>query len=118
MGQAYAFFDGKATIEDIKAELPTIRSVVRTPSELELSLDENDGSIQGDSGLMEIAQSAREENLKYVMRADHPNATNKATAKEVGAILNQAYQSPLYQEGEPFRGEVVYEDNGEYVFIE
>ncbi len=37
---------------------------------------------------------------------------------EVASVLNQAYQSPLYQKGEQFRGEVVYKDRGRYIFRE
>lgn len=55
---------------------------------------------------------------KYTIEATLPNATNEKTADELSAILNQAYQSPLYQEGEEFRGEVVFERNGESVFRE
>ena len=52
------------------------------------------------------------------MEATYPNATNHQTADEVASVLNQAYQSPLYQKGEQFRGEVVYNERGRYVFRE
>ncbi len=153
IGKAYAFFDCSANYEQIEAELPNIRTAVKTPSELELSLTENP-----DESLMSIAKSASEGNsfnseyssviraikdeidldenfsrfarlvqiidigkesgTKYVMEATYPNSTNKQTADEVASVLNQAYQSPLYQEGEQFKGEIFYEQSGEYLFRE
>jgi len=56
--------------------------------------------------------------VRYCLEATYENATNLQTADEVANILNQAYQSPLYKEGEHFRGEVVYEERGIYVFRE
>lgn len=50
------------------------------------------------------------------MEAKYPNASNEQTADELAAILNQAYQSPLYQKGEEFIGAIVYKDLNTYVF--
>ena len=50
------------------------------------------------------------------MKASYPNATNEQAADELADILNQAYQSPLYENNEQFRGEIVYKDNGSYIF--
>ncbi len=51
---------------------------------------------------------------RYAVVATYLEATNKQTADELAAVLNQAYQSQLYQEGEQFRGEIFYEEGGEY----
>jgi hypothetical protein len=51
-----------------------------------------------------------------MLQATYPNGTHKDTADEVASILNQAYQSPLYEAKEPFKGAIVYEENGGYVF--
>lgn len=112
-GKAYAFFDCKASKGDIERELPFIRECVKTPNELELSLMEGTDTLKGDSQLFQIAKEAKKAGIKYVMEATYPNATNHQTADEVVSVLNQAYQSPLYQKGEQFRGEVVYKERGE-----
>ena len=117
-GKAYGFFDCRASKGNIKGELPTIRSLVLTPSELELSLIEGPSNLSGDSELMKIANQAKEEGIKYVLEGTYPNHTNLQTGKELSAILNQAYQSPLYQQGESFSGAIVYQDQWEYKFLE
>lgn len=115
-GRAYAFFDCGASKEEIERELPSIRKCVQTSSALELSLMEGTNNLTGDSQLLQIAKEAKNAGIKYVMEATLPNATNRQTADELATILNQSYQSPLYQEGEQFRGKVVYEKRGRYVF--
>ena len=106
-GKAYAFFDCNASKEDIEEELPFIRKCVKTPNSLELSLTEDADALTGDTQLLQIA--------KYVMEATYPNATNNQTADELASILNQAYQSPLYEKGKAFRGIVVYKERGKYL---
>ncbi|PIN94379.1 hypothetical protein COU53_03775 [Candidatus Pacearchaeota archaeon CG10_big_fil_rev_8_21_14_0_10_30_48] len=117
-GKAYAFFNCEASKGDIEKELPSIRSCVKTPNALELSLMEGTDTLKGDAQLLQIAREAKEAGIKYVMEATYQNATNHQTADEVASILNQAYQSPLYQKGEQFRGEVVYKERGKYLFRE
>lgn len=118
VGKAYAFFDCKASKEDVEKILPSIRKAVKTPNDLELSLTENIDSLERDSQLLKIAREAKDAQIKYVMEATYPNATNHQTAKEISGILNQAYQSSLYQQGEQFSGIVVYKDRGKYNSIE
>jgi len=116
-GEAYAFFDCNAPIEKIRAELPFIRDAVQTPKRLELALADA-MFVVGDPELLEITREAKEANMKYVMKANYPNATNKKTADELASILYQAYQSPLYNKNEEFRGEILYRQGGEYHFRE
>ena len=65
---------------------------------------------------MNLAQIVKQNNINYMLQATYPNRTNKETAEELAVILNQFYQSPLYKDKEEFRGEIIYEENGEYVF--
>ena len=130
IGKAYGFFDCSASKEEIEAELPIIREITQIPSELELSLIEGMENLKGDSDLMAIAQDAKKKGIRYVLEATYSNPTkkerqyifpfamltNKETAKVVVDILNHAYQPPLYQKGEPFRGEVVYKEGDQYLF--
>ena len=114
--EAYAFFNCGASKQEIEKELPDIRDAVKTPSQLELSLTEgiNPESFKHPE-LKTIAQNAKEAGIRYFMKACYRNFGNKQTADELTGILNQAYQSPLYQDKEEFRGKVVYEENGHYV---
>ena len=122
VGKAYAFFNCEASKRDIEKELPLIRDRVKTPNQLELSLTELTkntlASPFSEPELCSIIRKAREAGIKYVMEATYQNATNHQTADEVASILNQAYQSRLYQKGEQFRREVVYKERGRYVFRE
>jgi len=151
VGKAYGFFDSKASKKEIEAELPTIRKLARTPSQLELSLVEHP-----DEDLRHIARAASEGHFfsreydlvtaaikkgeeldrhflrfvrlaqiidigkgrgtRYAMIAKCSGTTNYKTAHELAAVLNQAYQSPLYREGEQFKGDIFYKEGGEYVF--
>ncbi len=118
IGKAYAFFNCKASKGDVEKELPFIRECVKTPNALELSLIEGTDTLIGDTQLLQIAKQAKDAGIMYVMEATYSNATNHQTADEVSSILNQAYQSPLYEEGEEFRGEIVFKERGKYVFRE
>jgi len=120
-GKAYGFFDCSSSKEEIEAELPTIRHLAQTPSNLELFLTDDIRKVNCDGKLLSIVNEAKESGIpeyKYVMEAALPNATNEAVANELAQILNQAYQSSLYKEGEKFRGDVMYEKDGKYVFRE
>lgn len=115
-GKAYAFFDCKASKGDIEKEFPFIRERAITPKALELSLIEGTSILTRDSQLLQIAREAEEAGIRYSLEATYPNATNHQTADELASILNQAYQSPLYQEREQFKGEIFYKERGKYVF--
>ncbi len=101
VGTAYAFF-----------------YCAQTPSALELSLTEGMENVQGNPQVVTLAQDAGQQGMRYVLQATYPQATNKATANEVADILNQANQSPLWHEGEEYRGAVVYWQDNDWVFRE
>lgn len=121
-GEAYGFFYCDTGKEAIERELPTIRELAQTPSEIEIKLiDDIKGfskGIKDDEELRNLSQEALKSGINYVLHAKCPNATNERTASEVGDILNQAYQSPLYKKDEEFRGDVVYKEKGRYLFKE
>lgn len=116
IGKAYGFFDCEASKEDIEGLLPTIRDYAKVPSELKHYL------VEGMENLGDVPDSVYEfgnkHGFKYALRAELPGASNRDTASEVGHILNQTYQSPLFKEGDSFRGEVVHEDGGNLVFMD
>lgn len=69
-----------------------------------------------DSELLSIAFDAKEAGLKYALVARGvPNMCNRQVADELAAVVNQAYQSPLYQDGEQFRGGIFYKEHDRYV---
>ncbi len=116
VGKAYGFFYCGASTKEIETELPYIRELVKTPRQLELSLTEGMDNIKGDERLTALAQGAKQEGINYVLQATYPDGTNKVADDEVASTLNQLYQSPLYETNAPFKGVVVYEENGECVF--
>ena len=118
VGKAYGFFYCKASKNKIEALLPEIRSNANTPSKLELSLIEEVDNLRGDTRLTDLAKEAKQNGINYVLEATYQGATNKNAADELSDILNSAYQSPLYDQGEQFKGGVVYEDEGKYIFHE
>ncbi len=115
-GKAYGFLRCSTPKEEIEAELPFIRNLSKTPSELRLSLREGIDNI-GDSKLEPIITKARKDAMRYSIKATYAGATNKETADELSVIINQAYQSPLFFD-EQFKGKIAYEENGEYVVTE
>ena len=77
-GTAYAFFYCAALQNKIESEIPNIRHMSQTPSELELVLCGE--FIPQDENLLNIQQEARDANINYVMKATYPGATHKQTA--------------------------------------
>ena len=119
-GRAYAFFNCRTVIDEIRQELPVIRKRVETPVRLRLTLEELSSESAKREGptLREILTQARQSGIRYFMEARSPGQDNKATAVELSAILNQIYQTPLYEDGEEFTGAVVYKERGAYHFLE
>ncbi len=66
-------------------------------------------------GLIGIAQEANDAGLTYVLEATYPDGTNEQAADEISSIFQQMSQTPL-DDGYNKYG-VVYENNGEYVFM-
>lgn len=114
-GMAIAFFDCPASRERIEEELPSIRENMQIHGELELSLREDFNLFKGDIELFDIAREAREAGIRYSMEARLIGATNKKTADELSAVLNGAYFSELYPQGEKFGRLIFYRDRGKYV---
>lgn len=111
IGQAYGFFDCRASKQEIEAEIPTIRDLVRTPSQLELSLFEDPINLDNvnfsrtiDAG---FSRSGKIGN-SYLLKGNYPEADNGKAASEFIAIFNQLYQTPLYNHNEKFRGKIGY----------
>ena len=114
-GKAYGFFDCEATKGEIKGWIPQVREASKTPKQLELILTKDIDLLEVDSDLLQISQKL---DSKYVMEANYQGGTNEETAKELGAILNNLFQSPAYKPGEKFSGEIVYKENKNYIFRE
>lgn len=118
LGTAYAFFYCKETIEKVINELYCIRAEVHTPQNLELIVTDNLNTISTDEELSNIIEDSKNYGINYGLKATYPHETNKKTADELAAILNQAYQSPLFKSNEEFNGAIVYKENNSYIFRE
>ncbi len=118
IGRAYGFFNCNAEKEKVENEFSTVRELVRTPREMELYFSEDMDSLknENDIDLTPIIEKAKEAGMRYVLKAEYPRATNRKTADNLAAILNQLYNTPLYSEGENFNGEIVYKKGCAYVF--
>ena len=136
MGTAYAFFYCRGTQEQIAEKLPTAREMAESPPALELRLNEgialNDS--EGDRGLSDIAHDICDNPYQYVvvskrglpqppgdprfhmLQATLPDEANKQAAVELSLVVNNLYQSDLYQKGEHFFGAVVFREGVKYVF--
>ncbi|MDO8628468.1 MAG: hypothetical protein Q7R56_01815 [Nanoarchaeota archaeon] len=117
-GEAYGFFGCKATKQEIETTLPAIRRLGNVPSALELSLQEDPETLPGDDKLQAIAKEEKEKGCNYVLTARLPGSTHQTTSTELSVILNQAYQSPLYEDHEFFTGNIVFEKDGQYQFLD
>ena len=116
-GKAYGFFQCDASKKEVESLLPQIRTDAQTPSELELSLVNGMDNVRDDKQLRALAQRANQEDgINYMFQARCPGKTNAQVANEVKDILEQTYQSQLYKKGDKFKGAIVYQEKGEYVF--
>ncbi len=117
MKRVVTFLQTRASKQDILAQLPHIRHMTQTPNQLELTLTEGVDHlpVQGDSALRALVGQAKHAGMNYVLQARYRGATGKETAGKLAAVVNQAYQSPLYQKDEPFRGELAFPAGKGYV---
>ena len=111
IGKAHGFFDCRASKHEIEAELPKVRSLVKPPSELELSLTNDTNDLDNDSFTRTIdAGFFRSGSISnsYLLKGNYPEADNGKVASEFMAIFNQLYQTPLYNHREQYRGKIDY----------
>ncbi len=112
----YGFFHCDASIEKIKTELPYICKLVETPCQFELS-STKDMNYLGDETLTTLAQEATKQGINYVLQTTSSDRTktNITPADEAASVLNQAYNSNLYNEKDPFKGKIFQIDStGKY----
>ncbi|VVC00814.1 Uncharacterised protein [uncultured archaeon] len=141
IGTAYAFFNCDAGKKAIRELLPAIREMQKVPPAVETILttprkiDANGNlplkkllkshvfyqwkvKFKAADGTVFESETARiwyPAGMQFALKAVYPGATNEAAAGELTAILNQAYQSPLFKDKEEFTGDTFYEKNGIYV---
>lgn len=135
VGEAYAFFRCDAETESVAFTLDSILRLETDgkrvyPVGLTLELYKEDSAkdffhgldTSNDPELREYVRMAGEAELNYAVRATLPKvpehrgvSANRGAADELGNVLNQTYNSPLFNEGEPFRGEIIYKHGGRYV---
>lgn len=118
IGKAYGLFNCRASKEEIEAELPSARNATQTPADLELRLSDDLDDIDGDRNLKTILEEAKKAGIRFALEATLPDGSNRDTANELSAVLDNTYKSKLYSKGEPFTGQVIYEENGTYQYAE
>lgn len=121
VGKAYGFIGCSKTIDEVRGMLPLIRQVSQTPSNLELTVTEGIENIVGDKVLHEtvIRDLKTAGNFNYAFEASLTGHDNVDTANELGSIVNQLYQSPIFEpKPKDFYATVVYERNGQYEQLE
>ena len=116
IGKAYGFFGCSKKRQDIEIELPLVRQLTQTPSELELLLLEELGSY-ADAVLSGFAQEAKQNGSNFILSATYPAATNKQAADELADLFVNLSRSSLYEGGESFYGDIVYEEAGRYLVL-
>jgi hypothetical protein len=119
-GKAYAIFDCKAPKKRIEKELPYILNSVKASESLELLLFEG---IENLLARMEDTEDKKAftsaidkeelDGLRYALEATDPEATNRETADDVAAVLNQAYNTSLFRNGD-FYGKILYKEGVGY----
>ena len=123
-GTAYAFFDCRADTKEISL---TIEDVTKTSPKGTLDtlvLDVRDIRDDATQALVEPGsdahfQSAWDGGLPYVVKATSQERPSVEIAKDLGMLLNQLYNSPLYENDEEFRGEIAYDvGNGTYALYQ
>jgi hypothetical protein len=119
-GEAYAFFEYLGKQDDLEKELPTMRRLAQTPSQLELVLKKTDALRTGvilDTELLKMADYAKEDHMEYVLHARQENTPNKVVSGRLGNLMNMLYASPLYERAESFSAEVVHKEGNKYVLL-
>jgi len=134
VGKAYAFFDCDASSEQIEESMPCTRHDARTPKDLELLLHEGTSGLQPDEMLAKQIQYLRDNrvmsserlkqgheeekrslaSMKYILEAHYKGSSNKATANELDAVMNNVFR--FNKDQGLFRGAVIYEENNKYFF--
>ena len=100
IGKAYAIFYCSKPLEAIKNELPTVKSDVGAPSQLELNLMGSKLlSRKADAELRKIISQGVQAGCSYAIEATQPGEKNKNVAVGLGQVVDQLYQTPLYSKG-------------------
>ena len=121
VGKAYALFRCEVPLEEIREILPYAHDAVEAPKDLELKLYElNSLDVNKlDEGLGQYVNMAKDAGINYGLIAELPGASNEETAREVSDVLNQMYQSNLFDGCGDFRGELAYKaDADNYVLLD
>lgn len=147
-GEAYGFFNSRATLEQLKEDMPLIRKGIDVkygiPDEVELELREVKDLASDRNTPSDLIECINEGNftpirteknrkagitpekmyvkdLKYVIKATYASRTNKDAAEQLGNALNAVYQR--YDKGDNFAAVIIGRDpngkyNGRYSFWE
>jgi hypothetical protein len=114
-GTAYPFLKMDSGCKAVKNEIPVIRDVIGTPSEMSFyvcPLDEASPKIPED--LKRDYEAAKKADCNVFVEAKYlgeTNVENVKTAKELGFVCNQLY---VNLEKGSFIGEILYKEKDKY----
>ncbi|MFH1445227.1 MAG: hypothetical protein ABIF08_01970 [Nanoarchaeota archaeon] len=118
IGRAYGFFKCTTKADEIESLILKIRKTAEIPEGVNFYLFEDINRVKEDLPSMDPEMFSYLSEFDYVLKTEYVGVSNRKTADETLLILNQTYQSDLFTEGEDFYGEIVFEENGEYVLSE
>ncbi len=118
-GTAYAFFDCKASLEAVEAEIEDIRrGNYGVPSELELTVNNGVQGVTDERILNWLSDPSLGEydlNGTYNIRATYRGHTNQETAKELSHVMFNLSESKLYKKSKDMVGNIAYRDRDRLV---
>jgi hypothetical protein len=110
MGTAYLLTEPNYWPEMV-GHLNHLKETAQSPSDLEVTIAE---TAKIDGLPYNIVSIALERGLLTAVKGTHPTMQNRRVASEMGDFGNAAYLA-FQEAGEPYRGEIVYEENGRWL---
>ncbi len=115
VGKAYGFLQYSGKNRDLVRAFPAIVKRENFPQSCTFSLLEIAAFKTEDSALARLVEEARECDRTHILEGSIDNSSNRKAAMFVGDIFNGVYMT-LFNQGDPFSAEIVYQRAGRYVF--
>ncbi|MBD3210452.1 hypothetical protein GF318_03660 [Candidatus Micrarchaeota archaeon] len=116
MGKAHAFFGCKAGKEKVQRELEKLKTFLKIPPQLELSLKRGPKSVGGGITLLAIATAADSAGTEYALEASCRGKSNEEVADELAKLMNLFPRTDLKGKAEELSFQIVFKNGDEYVF--
>jgi hypothetical protein len=117
-GRAIGFFNTRASPKAIKFYLPMIERMIGVPKGVKIK-NTSAAKLKRNKHWRKLATEAQRSGEGRVLKGCCLGATHLKVAIEIKDVLNQAFLSPLYSDGEydlkAFRGSVYYAEKGQMI---